>query len=443
MMSKPVKVPTLMKCNELFDKDEALRIHSELLKSNFRSAASLYDQIQYLKSIRPNLSIRTITNLLTISNNRYYATMKINEVPSPEKVRSPPNQLLTEKEEESIIQSILIQQLQNDCWDGKDIRNAASQMFHERTCVERVFSRDWLRDFRSRHKDQIEKIKADSLEEKRANISISEVENYFNEIEELMKDPPNPFLLINFDETGFEKRPQKGKRKSIYVAKKCNVEPFYREQTEPHHISLVVGVSAACCDITPLFLSTRKKLDADINDTFFHRRATYFQTRKGYMTIESTVFWVRNNLGPYVDYVRKLLGSDLRCVVICDGLSSHFNPLVQEALDQIGNIKMIPIPAHSSHLSQVLDLTILNVLKMRYNSIQNSPQYASNFTKKLMRIKTAYQSVMFDETIRAGWERAGFHLTLTDGEVSNYEFKEEFKAKLRAAALHQDITPNE
>ena len=104
---------------------------------------------------------------------------------------------------------------------------------------------------------------------------------------------------------------------------------------------------------------------------------------------------------------------------------------------------MIAIPAHSSHLSQVLDLTILNVLKMRYYSIQNSPLYVSNFTKKLMRIKTAYQSVMFDETIRAGWECAGFHLTLTDSEVSNYEFKEEFKAKLRAAALHQDINQNE
>lgn len=124
MMSKPVNVPTLMKCNELFDKDEALSIHSELLKSNFRSAATLYDQIQYLKSIRPNLSIRTITNLLTISNNRYYAAMKNSDAPSPEKVRSPPNQLLTEKEEESIIQSILVQQLQNDCWDGKDIRKA-------------------------------------------------------------------------------------------------------------------------------------------------------------------------------------------------------------------------------------------------------------------------------------------------------------------------------
>lgn len=36
---------------------------------------------------------------------------------------------------------------------------------------------------------------------------------------------------------------------------------------------------------------------------------------------------------------------------------------------------------------------------------------------------------MFDETIRACWEGAGFQLTITDGEVSNYEFREEFKAK--------------
>lgn len=29
-------------------------------------------------------------------------------------------------------------------------------------------------------------------------------------IDEMMKDPPNPFLLINFDEIGFGKGPQKG-----------------------------------------------------------------------------------------------------------------------------------------------------------------------------------------------------------------------------------------
>ena len=74
-------------------------------------------------------------------------------------------------------------------------------------------------------------------------------------------------------------------KKSMYVAKGCNLQPFFREQTDPHHISVVVGVNVACCEVTPLSLSTPKKMDSDIDDAFFNRRATYFQTRKGYMTI--------------------------------------------------------------------------------------------------------------------------------------------------------------
>lgn len=57
-------------------------------------------------------------------------------------------------------------------------------------------------------------------------------------------------------------------RKKVYVFKQCEVKPFFREEVDQHHISVVVGVSAACCDIMPLFISTRKHLDPDINETF-------------------------------------------------------------------------------------------------------------------------------------------------------------------------------
>lgn len=31
-----------------------------------------------------------------------------------------------------------------------------------------------------------------------------------------MKEPPNTFFLIYFDETGFDKDPEKGKKKNVY-----------------------------------------------------------------------------------------------------------------------------------------------------------------------------------------------------------------------------------
>ena len=67
---------------------------------------------------------------------------------------------------------------------------------------------------------------------------------YFGEIDEMMNDPPIPLLLINFDEIDFGRRPEKGKRKSVYIFKQCKVRPFFRELTDQYHVSVVVGVSA-------------------------------------------------------------------------------------------------------------------------------------------------------------------------------------------------------
>ena len=59
-----------------------------------------------------------------------------------------------------------------------------------------------------------------SLEDDRSQISIDEENNYIDDIEELMLDPSNPYLLINFDETGCERKPDKHKKKkSLYFQK--------------------------------------------------------------------------------------------------------------------------------------------------------------------------------------------------------------------------------
>lgn len=50
-----------------------------------------------------------------------------------------------------------------------------------------------------------------ALDDERLNICPSDVERYISDIEKKMEDPPKPFILINFDETRFGKRLDKGK----------------------------------------------------------------------------------------------------------------------------------------------------------------------------------------------------------------------------------------
>ena len=375
-----VPLPAFQKCVQLFGNDERSSIHKTLLMAEFRSATTL-KQLDFLKKAIPKLTVRLTTNLLSISNDRYYNSINEKEKQFPNPALPPSQRLLSDLEEDEIIAQIHIQQMQNDCLDGRGIRLLATKIYKRSTGEEKPFSRDWLMDFRNRHKDTIEKVSAESVGDDRGNIDIEDVNRYISEIEEMLKNPPHPFLLINFDEIGFGRRPEKGKRKNVYISKSSCIKPFFREQTDSYHVSVVVAVTAGCIDVTPLYLSPRKRFDEDLNSTFFLRRANYFSTPKGYATIQSTLYWVENNLKPYVEMVRSLIGEDQRCVIITDGLSAHFNEIVMEAINKIGNITVIPIPSHSSHLTQMLDVTIFNSFKRRFDLNLSGGQFESNFTK--------------------------------------------------------------
>lgn len=427
-----VKIPPKSKCIEIFGTNDGEKVHFSLLEAEFRNAKLLKEQIEMIRREVSIASVNNICSLLSISRRQYYNALNDKPVFDP-LTRSPPSQqLLTNIEEDSIIQEIFNHQVDNNCLSGQDIRNLAEEIYKQRTGITKLFTRDWCRDFSRRHSESIEKVKTDSLDDKRASIDPIKVEEYISEVENALQNPPPPSLILNFDETGFSRRPEKGKRKTVFVSKNCNVPPHWREKTELHHVSLVTCITAACTALKPLVLSTRQHMDKDIDDTFFSSWALYYKTPKGYMTCNSMEFWLRNIVAPYVKSVRDEMKSNQKCIIIGDGCSSHFSEGVSEILDEIGNIKILPIPPHSSHFTQMLDATVFGSIKRKYTSIKNDISSKSKFTKKLIRIKRAYESVLSQELIQSGWEATGFHLSLKDGKVIDVTFKEEFKEILRS-----------
>ena len=79
-----------------------------------------------------------------------------------------------------------------------EIIKVASDINYSRTCIYSDFIHKWCYSFFHRYQDMITKIKAQCQDDDRSSIDIKEVERYINKIEEIMKDPPNPYLLINF-----------------------------------------------------------------------------------------------------------------------------------------------------------------------------------------------------------------------------------------------------
>ncbi|KAK8900254.1 hypothetical protein M9Y10_002577 [Tritrichomonas musculus] len=149
------------------------------------------------------------------------------------------------------------------------------------------------------------------------------------------------------------------------------------------------------------------------------------------------IFWVENILAPHVAIVRAVFGAESRCVLIGDGCKAHFSEKVDECFNKIGNVKVIPLPAHSSHLTQMLDSSAFGSLKKRYSSIPGNKNYTYRYTRKLMKIKQAYESSFNSELIRSSWESTGFKITLSQGEVSSYSFSDDFKSFIRAEVLHE------
>ena len=438
-MTEAVTVPELSRCLSVLGFDYGLKVHSECLGFDFRNANTLIQQINIIKNVMPTIGVRRLCEILNISTRRYYKVVNQQFSNTEKSISPPPNQLLTIEEEQTIIEHIRQAQINNDCLTGKDVRELASQLYQERTKDIRDFNRDWCWKFMKRHQDKIAKVSASSIEDNRAQIDPNEVERYIQEIEALIANPPIPQLLINFDETGFNKRPEKGKRKNVFVCKDCNANPYWREDTDLHHISLVTAITAACTSLRPLCLSTRKTFDEDIHNTFFFRWGSYFQTRKGYMTQQSMVYWVRNILAPYVRMIRENTDGPKHCVIICDGCSSHFGEDVQKEFEEIGEIKIIFIPPHSSHITQMLDAALFAILKRKYSATPKEQKLISKFTQKLIRIKKSYQAAVNEEIIRCSWEATGFILMVHNGVVVGYGFSDEFKAMLRAASSHTEI----
>ena len=54
-----------------------------------------------------------------------------------------------------------------------------------------------------------------------------------------------------------------------------------------------------------------------------------------------------------------------------------------------------------------------------------------------MRIKRAYESSVCSELIHSAWVATGFHLNLTQGDVTLFTFDEEFKSRIRHQVSHQ------
>lgn len=429
--------PSIQYLFSKFKVEEAQRIRNIMLKSEYRNAETQYEKVCVLIKPENHLTIANACKAVGISTKTYYRYKNLAEEDDNDMEKNAPNQLLTNLEENEIIDQIEKAQLNSNCFSGQDVRELAQEIYHRRTDENRIFSRGWFRLFLDRHSDSIGKKKCASADDDRGTISLEKINQYIKEIFEVLPLIKDLRLLINMDESGFGRRPDYKKRRSCVYSKKLKIEPLWRAATDNYHVSWICGITAAATALRHMFITTRKNMDPDFDQTFLRNFGDFAWAPKGYMIEKNMIQWIQDILIPHVINVRTEINQENHPVIlILDNLAQHLTDAVMHELDKIKPIYIIQLPPHSSHITQPCDGCAFGAVKYRYTQLP-FPNFKSQFTSKLCRIKNAIQQSLTQEVILASWNKCGFNISISNGECSDISFSESFQEELRMMG-HQE-----
>jgi len=191
------------------------------------------------------------------------------------------------------------------------------------------------------------------------------LEDWYNDekVQKVLKTV-DPRLLFNADETDLNRKGG-GPR---WVASGGSKQPvFITTDHNGSHVSLFLMVSASRMPVFPFPIIHGKPVKfADVRNNEYVK---LYLTPKGYMTKSTFEKIMSEVFIPYVKTRRQVLGlpEDAPAALVLDGHNSRYHPPVLEELKK-NFIDVLIIPAHSSHKTQPLDLTLNKLVKEHYKS---------------------------------------------------------------------------
>lgn len=119
--------------------------------------------------------------------------------------------------------------------------------------------------------------------------------------------------------------------------------------------------------------------------------------------------WFTDNFIDYINFQRRK-DNKKPMLIFCDGHSSRFSVRLWEFLVE-SNIQLICIPAHTSHLLQLLDLYPNSIIKRNLQTISNikSKPSDSELTVFLKKIECCLSNGLTKSSIFEGLQLFFFH----------------------------------
>ena len=391
------------------------------------------NQFNFLKSF-DDFKVDELSFVLRISTKTYEKIIKNGYDIEKEKGRSP---LVTKDEEKEFLAKMREQQMRGDCMSPREARKWLENHLAKKGKTVDI-NRLWWYRFRKKHRNIFGVFKIHSIESKRCSIDKDIVEEYYKNLDAELRNGYIPSLVLNMDESGFIKRPDKDSLKNCICFNDCTVKPTFREDNDGNHISVVAAVTLSGIALKPLLISTTLNPPKEVVDSPIGNKFLWAKTSKGYLNEKTMIFWIQMILIPYVTAVRSATGNYGPALLIFDGLASHKTDAVTNLLQQ-NNIRFLCYPPNCTHILQCLDLCFFGVLKKEYKIAESTLfVITQKQARKIERILKAFHRACFITNIIGGWISSGIELSYQNGEISHI-FVNKYKALNKLNSPNLDI----
>jgi hypothetical protein len=202
------------------------------------------------------------------------------------------------------------------------------------------------------------------MERARCDVPAEKVISYLEEQDDPRSVIRVPDQGLNMDETGFCSRPMTAKKTIVY-SKVCTTKPASREESDLNHMTLVATTNLLGQRFKLSYMITNKVAIKDPDLQLLSNHPALYQTPKEYEHRFFMGFSVHRIFPPYCENLPNVIHDPtLVMSLIMDNYPSHNNHALL-ALYAQSNIRVIWLPAPSSHVLQPLDLSPFGELKGR------------------------------------------------------------------------------
>lgn len=216
--------------------------------------------------------------------------------------------------------------------------------------------KDWCYRFLERHKRLLSQRTCQNIKGVRAQATDEAISEYFERLETHLHSVP-PSNILNYDETNLSDDP--GRKRCIF--RRGTKYPERILNSTKAAISIMFAATASG-ELLPPYVVYKAERLYDKWCIGGPQNARYNRTKSGWFDGATFSEWFNTLVVPWA---RKLTGTK---VVIGDNLSSHLNIEILRACQRL-DIKFIFLPAHTSHLTQPLDVGFFRSLKGSWRDI--------------------------------------------------------------------------